>query len=282
MTEPKTTKPHLSPSGMDLYCKCGEAWRRRYVEKEIVPPAIVQLQGRGVHRGAAYNFKQKIESHQDVPVGELVEAAVAGFENETVGGYVLSDDEQSMGAKRVVAQAKDQTADLAKLHAKEVAPEYQPVLVERTVRLNLPNASHDLLGIIDLADDKRRVVDHKTAKQRTSQSEADASVQLTYYAAAHRVATGYLPTEMRLEVLVKNKTPVRQLVTTHRGQPDFQALSNRINTVLAGIHAGIFPPATPGAWWCSSTYCGYHATCPFVRHQLVTIDMGKHNGQDSG
>jgi len=272
-----TEKPHLSPSQLESYARCPEAWRRRNIDKEIIPPAIVQLQGRGVHRGAAVNFTQKIESHADLPASDIVDASVAGFEAETAGGYLLSDEELAVGQKKTLAQAKDQTAALAELHATEAAPEYQPVLVEHPVRLNLPNSSHDLYGILDLADDKRRVVDHKTVKRKPSQVDVDSLLQLTYYAAAHRVATGELPSELRIEALIKTITPKRAVITTQRTREDFQALSNRINVVLKAIAAGIFPPATPGAWWCDARYCGYHPTCPYVRHQLVTIDLGKNN-----
>src|SRR5690606_3970207 len=104
------------------------------------------------------------------------------------------------------------------------------------------------------------VTDFKTANRRKSQDEADASLQLTYYAAAHQVTFGKPASEVRLDTLVKNKTPVRQVLASHRDRADFQILVNRVNAVIKGIKAGSFPPATPGAWWCSSTFCGYFNT----------------------
>jgi hypothetical protein len=39
----------------------------------------------------------------------------------------------------------------------------------------------------------------------------------------------------------------------------------RMQEAIASIDAGFFPPAPQGVWWCSAKWCGYHATCPYVR-----------------
>ncbi len=264
-------KPHLSPTQLEMYCKCPESYRRRYIEKEIIPPGIALIQGKGVDGAATLNFSQKIASHQDLPISEIVDAAAAAFDEQLRGEYALSDEEVARGAKRVLGEAKDETVSLAELHAREQAPEYQPVSVQREARIILPNSTHDLLGYIDLEDDRHIVTDIKTANKRKNQEEADNSVQLTLYAASHRIETGRDPAEVRLDVLVKNKTPVRQVVSSHRGRADYQALVNRVKAVLQGIKSGNFSPATPGAWWCGAKWCGYYSTCPYVNHERVTV-----------
>ena len=42
-------KPYLSPSQMGMYCRCGEQYRRRYIEKEIIPPGFALIKGGSVH-----------------------------------------------------------------------------------------------------------------------------------------------------------------------------------------------------------------------------------------
>jgi hypothetical protein len=204
-----------------------------------------------------------------------VEAAVAAFDESVHGGYVLSDEEMSRGPSVVIGEAKDDLANLATVHAKHQAPDYQPVLVEQSVRIELPSAPRDLLGIIDLADDKGRVIDFKTAGKKKSQADADDSVQLTVYAAAYQRLTGAPPSELRLDSVVQTKTKTdRQVVSTDRGPDDFNALANRINVVTSSIESGSFPPATPGAWWCGPRFCGYHATCPFVNSNRSRKEQG--------
>lgn len=262
----EAVKPHLSATQLESYCRCPEAYRRRYLEREVIPPGIAIIQGKSFHSAAATNFEQKIESRADLPVEMFKEAAAAAFDEERKNGFCLTSEEESLGIGKVMGAALDKTVELIELHAKEQAPDYQPILVEEEVRIPLPG-ERDLLAIIDLADELDRVTDFKSASKRKPQSEADGSVQLTIYAAAFQRHTGRPPSELRLDTAVKNKEPVRQVLTTQRTRSDFEALANRINAVSLGIAKGSFPPATPGAWWCTSKWCGYWHTCPYVNSE---------------
>lgn len=267
-------KPHLSPSQMEMYCKCGEQYRRRYIEREKIPPGVSAHRGRGMHAGAQVNFRQKQDSHRDLPIKDIVDASVAAFEAEVAkDGFSMTAEEQARGANALVAEAKDDTARFAEFHGRNQAPDYQPIVVEKRVRIVLPNASHDLLGVLDLMDSHKRIVDFKTGARRKPEGEADASVQLTTYAAAAAVY-GMPASEVRLDIMVGQKRQmVRQIQSSTRGPTDFVALSNRINMVLAGIGAGIFPPATPGSWWCSPKWCGYWRSCPYVNSERQALQQ---------
>ena len=263
-------KPHLSPTQLDMYCRCPEAYRRRYVENEIIPPGVAMMQGTAVHKAASENFTQKVESRTDMRPAEFRELAAASFEAAVAGGYVLTDEEASRGAGIVLGEAKDNSVAMAEFHGAKQAPDYQPAagMVEAKVRIPLPMASHDLLGIIDLADDRDRIVDFKTAGRRKSQADADGSVQLSTYAAAFQAQTGRPPAEVRLDVVVKTKTKIdRQVLSSPRDKRDLTALANRINAVSAAIKAGTFTPAAPGSWNCSPKWCGFWATCPFINSE---------------
>ncbi|HEV3340915.1 MAG TPA: PD-(D/E)XK nuclease family protein [Pirellulales bacterium] len=257
-------KPHLSASQLDMISKCPEQWRRRYVEGEVIPPGIAALKGKAVHRPAEINFRQKIETHDDLPVKEFIDLAADAFEAELAGGYLLTPEEEVRGRKTVLGEAKDATVKMAIFHATDQAPDYQPELVEQQFRIALPGP-HDLVGVIDMADDARRVVDLKTSGKAKSQGDADGSIQLTAYAAGYRVLTGEQPTELRLDTIVQTaKTTRRDVVSTARGPADFRALAARLNVVERQIESGIFPPAPVGAWYCGPKYCGYWSTCKFV------------------
>jgi RecB family exonuclease len=261
-------KPHISQTQLESLCRCPEAYRRRYIEGERIPPGIALLKGSAFHKGAETNFRQKLASHEDLPVDEIKEATAAAFESSLAGSYSLSEEEVSRGAAVTLGEAKDAVVALAEIHAEHQAPDYQPVLVEQPVTIVLPSASRDLLGIIDLADDKGRVVDLKTSGKKKNQNEADTSVQLTVYAAPYHAKTGGPPAELRLDTIVQSKKSVsRDVLTTDRGTADFRALANRINVALHIIDAGIFLPASPGSWWCASRWCGFWSTCRFVNSE---------------
>jgi len=267
-------KPHLSATQIGMYCRCPEQYRRRYIEGEILPPGIALLKGSGFHRGAEHNFRQKVESHQDLPSADIVDAAVAAFESALGGAYALTDDEQSRGAKVVLSEAKDDLAEMATVHAEEQAPDYQPVMVEEVIRIPLPG-ERDMLGVIDLADDKNRVIDLKTAARKKTEKEADESVQLTIYAAAYRQLTGRRPSEVRLDTVIRTKTGKmsRQVLSSSRRDADFSALAHRITAVSAAVTAGIFTPAEPGHWMCAPRWCGFYSTCKFVNSETRAMEV---------
>lgn len=260
-------KPHLSSTQLDMYLRCPESWRRRYLEHEIIPPGIALITGKALHAGAEVNFRQKIDSHEDLPTDKIIDAAAAAFDTEKAGGYALSDEENGRGAAAVLGEAKDMAVKLAGAYAEHQAPDYQPIAVEHKTLIEFPSASHDLLAFTDLRDDLGRVVDFKTAARKKSNNEAHDSTQLTIYAAAYMVDHGQPPTEVRLDVLTKTKVPGRQVLRSARDRRDFTALVNRVNVVLRGIEAGIFPPAPMGAWQCSPRWCGYWSTCPYVNSE---------------
>ena len=270
-----TEKPHLSPTQLDMYCRCPEQYRRRYMDGEILPPGVALLKGKSFHHGARINMRQKIDSHRDLPSNDIIEAAVESFETACRGEIALSQEEECRGVGVVLSEATDDLGVLMDVHAELQAPDYQPVMVEQKIRIELPDAPRDLLGIIDLADDRDRIVDFKTGARKKSQSDADASVQLTVYAASFQAVTGQKPSEVRLDTAIKNKrTADRQVLSSDRSAADFQALANRLNVVERGIAAGHFPPAVPGAWWCSSKWCGYWNSCPYVNSERKAKQNG--------
>jgi putative RecB family exonuclease len=266
------TKPHLSSTQLDTFCRCPEQWRRRYIEGDVIPPGIASAKGKGFHTGAETNMRQKIETYEDLPVSDIVELSVAAFEAQAHGGIAFTDDEHTRGPSIVIGEAKDSLRVLATVHAQQQAPDYQPILVEQTVRIELPNAPRDLLGIIDLADNLDRVTDFKTAGRKKNQADADDSVQLTTYAAAFHAHTGRQPSEVRLDSVIQTKTKTdRQVITSQRGGADFSALAHRINAVTRAIDAGNFTPTAPGSWWCSARWCGYWSTCKYVNSERKSL-----------
>ena len=109
-------KKHLSPTQLGMYLRCGEQYRRRYIEKEIVPPGIALIKGGSVHKAAETNFRQKIESREDLPIKDIREAAAANFDGQIASGYILDPDERAIGAKKVLGVAKDSTIKLVDIY----------------------------------------------------------------------------------------------------------------------------------------------------------------------
>lgn len=265
LVEPKV-KPHISPSQLTMYFKCGEQYRRRYIQKEVIPPGISLIKGTSLHKGAEFNFKQKIKSKVDLPKKDVLDQTMSTFDlTMKHEGLLLKEEEEKRGKAVVIDEAKKSVQVFATLYSDGVAPRYQPVLVEQRQRIELENSPYDLLGVVDMVDDKEKVVDLKTGTKTKKQEDVDADSQLTFYAMTHRAITGRDPSGLAIEQMLDQKVPTVKTFETKRGMEDYRRLINRINAAVDGINKGSYPPAHEGAWWCSAKFCGYHATCPYVK-----------------
>lgn len=236
------------------------------MEGQRIPPGIALLKGTAVHVGAEHNYRQKIESKEDLPTTEIIDRAVAALDDRmNAEGLLLSPEEESRGKSIVVGEAKDSTANMAEVLAEEVAPTVQPILVEEKQRILLPDATHDLLGIMDVVDNDEHIRDIKTTGKTKSQADWDSSVQFSFYAILYRAKFGKEAKGIVVDQIVDfKKGPEYRPAFTTRVRADYDALLHRINATLKGIAAGIFTPATPGAWWCSPRFCGFYQTCRYV------------------
>jgi hypothetical protein len=266
-------KPHISPSQLSTYENCGEAYRRRYIEKEVIPPGVAALRGGAVHKGAEMNFKHKLEAKTDLPAKDIVDRAVAEFDGRMKAeGLFLAPEEQARGMDVVVGEEKDATARLAGLFAREVAPVYQPTSVEDKVRIELPSSPRDILGILDLtativaAPEKGvGIIDYKTGRKTKLQRDFDVSPQLSLYDLTFRSKHGKAPDFIQVEQLIALKSGDKRVVNpTTRSTPDFKAAVARVNAMVSGLEKGVFMPAAAGSWNCAPKWCGYFQTCPYV------------------
>ena len=255
-------KPHLSQTQLTMYERCGEAYRRRYIENEKIPPGIAMAKGIGVHGGSKANFRQKIESHQDLPKNEIIEIAVSEYDQTLKRGIALTPEEETIGYSKVTADTKDSVAVLSSLYADEVAPEYQPAIVELEQKIELSDI--DIIAKLDIADDRDIIADLKSTKKKKSQNDVDGDEQLTFYSLAFYGQTKRLPSAVRLEVLVDKQKPERQMLESFRDMVDLDIIIARMNAMLDGLKKGVFVPALASSWSCDPRYCGYFPTCRYA------------------
>lgn len=258
-------KPYISPSQLSLYAKCGEAYRRRYKEKDIIPPGVAALRGTSVHKGAEANYDQKIHTRRDLKADAVAEIVADAFDMTVKHESIwFNPEEESEGKSKVLGEAKDMATRLAGLFSRDVAPKYMPAHVEVEHRIVLPKSSHDLLGRIDLITEDGIIQDLKSRARKSNPEDIHRDPQFTFYALTYQNKFGVAPKALAIDELVDTKIPAVNSVITSRGEADFDALLNRINSVVKGINAGVFPPAMPGSWQCSPKWCGYFATCPYI------------------
>ncbi len=264
-------KDYISHSQVGMYLRCGEQYRRRYLENEVIPPRVVMLKGSGVHEGMKHNNRQKIESRVDLPKKDIIELSVVGFEDRVAKeGLMLTPDELSVGKDKIVGGAKDSIVSIAGLYADVMAPTIQPIHAEETIIINIPKLP-PIKTVLDLIDDQKNVRDAKISGKKKSQKDVETSLQLTMYAIAFRVLKGELPASVLFDVLVDKKKPEYQIAKSYRDMEDFNAGLQILITALNGITKGVFLPAPEGFWGCDARYCGYYESCKYISKNKKVI-----------
>lgn len=148
----------ISTSKLRDLCDCGEYFRRRHIERESCSPTLPMVRGTGAHGGVEENFRQKIATHEDLSASDIADAAVAEFDRrvEEEGVYLGETelDGSMPGGLSVIGDTRDSVVVLAKAHATQVAPFYQPTHVEERFELDVsaanPELDYLLTGRIDV------------------------------------------------------------------------------------------------------------------------------------
>ncbi len=268
-------KPHISPSSLEMFLRCPERWHRERILGDRPAKRVHQVVGSAVHNAARVNFEFKKATGDDVDLEYLEDAAVQ-YISEVSGTEGLDPQDFLPGGDivRVMEDAASQARNLVRVFRQQVAPEYMPNLIEHRFRIPLDGMSHDLLGIIDLAETERDIVmDIKTASKKWSAGDADDSVQATFYDMAYEGLVGRKASEIRFEVITKSKYE-RQCVRTYRDDTHRCALIYRVKAMISMLDAGVFPPApSSGAWWCGESQCPHFANCKYTANSIVGVKV---------
>ena len=243
---------HISYSQISEYLRCPRYYYYHRIQGLWIPFSQHFLNGKAVHRGAEYNYDQKIETRTDLKLPEVQEVAVTYFEKEAEETEVDWGDTNK-------ATEKDATATLSGTYHTNVAPAIQPVLVESEFRVANQDSGWELLGYHDVISEFGEIRDIKTASRAPSADEADKSLQLTIQALGY---AAFMDDEsadhikVGLDYVVRSKTATKavQLASTRTKEEVLDAVS-LIDSIVAAIDAEHFYP-NPGSWVCGKK-------CPF-------------------
>jgi hypothetical protein len=269
-------RPQLHATGLNM--ACGEAFRRRYIEGEIIPPGVAAIVGIATDRAVSRNLEHKRETHELLPVEEVADVARDSLSDAwDRGGVRLEPEEVETGIPAVKGQAADKTVRLSVLHATATAPSIEPTHIQRQWAIEIPGYPFDLVGTLDIQEGGAAVRDTKTTAKTPPADTAEKSLQLSAYSLAVKVLDGNPPEKVKLDYLVDNKTPKAVTLEATRTDEDYRALLARIETVSLAIERGVFVPVSPDHWACSERFCGYARTCRYFirRPHAVAVTQGE-------
>jgi hypothetical protein len=203
----------ITQSMLGMFLRCPHQFERRYLRGKIIPPGIAALRGSATHKAAQINHEQKLHTQEDLPLGDLRDAARDHYVRLIKEEGVFIPKDQISEKDTLLVKGLDATIRLTALYRESLAPAIQPILVEEKmtmeVGLDLP-----LQGTIDVFTADHRLPDLKTAEKSKGPKDEDHSLQLTFYAGLVAHQTGKWPQKVSLEILVNNKEPKLQNLPT--------------------------------------------------------------------
>ena len=261
----------IHQSTLNMALRCGEQFRRRYMEGEIIPPGIPAGRGTGVHKANEVNLTHKVKTKEDMPLTDLQDVARDAYVHSFRNGVYLSKEEMSEKSS-LLNRGLNDTIRCTKLYLDEVAPQIKPIAIEEEfsidVGLGLP-----LKGRQDYQEEPR-VGDLKTTTMKWPEGRIKQEIQVPFYSYAFEYTKGMRP-EFRYDVLIarsgKDGKPTStsyQPLTHTCSDADYSALFAKLRLFIEMLKAGIFPPTSPTNWVCSPKWCGYYSTCPYVGNSL--------------
>jgi putative RecB family exonuclease len=241
---------HISVSQIKMFLRCPLQYKFRYIDNLKIPPTSSLTLGKSIHSALEGNYRQKIESKQDLPMIQVTNMFADSWESQ-VKETTFSEDEKA-------GTIKDDGVKMVKVYHDQISPTIQPKLVEKEFNLSFENVRYTLKGIIDLVDSEGTIIDHKTSKRSMVPDEVTSNIQLTCYSLAYRAIFSAEEKELRFDVMVRNKTPKIQQIQTTRTQADIDRFLKLMGYVSKAIEQGIFYPCEDRQ---TCSWCGYRDIC---------------------
>jgi CRISPR/Cas system-associated exonuclease Cas4 (RecB family) len=252
------TRTHLSPTQVNMFLRCPAQWYYRYVRGLKRPPSGAATLGSAVDTGITHNYLQKIETHQDLVLDEVLDAFSTGFEARKTETLWEAEEEPN--------KVKDDGVRVLSLYHKEAAPKVQPTSVQERVELEIPNFSYRFVAVPDVIEHERVIRDTKVVKRSPARNnEAFVATpthqdQMVAYALAYRVTQGRAEKSCFVDYLVRTKTSKLVQVPFQVTSTHLTYYKNLIGLVAKQIEAQIFTPNRQHHL-CSRRYCGYWEEC---------------------
>jgi len=248
-------KKYLSATQLNMFLRCPQQYFFRYIEGLKIPPSGAMVQGRAWHEALEENYTQKVNSDTDLPLDDMQDIFATRFDQAVEAEEIAFQENEDPGG------LKDQGVSIVETHHKSIAPKVHPEMVEEQFWISLgDDFPYELMGYWDLVDRDGIIIDNKAYSRKPSQTDLDKDIQLTVYSLGYRASQQKAEKKLRLDAIIKNKTPKAVQLVTTRTNNDCRWLLGLIEKIVNAIQSGIFYP-NPTGWCCSPRFCGYYDKC---------------------
>lgn len=250
--KPEFSPDHLSTAQIGLLFGCPEAFRLRYIEKVKVAMSASMLQGRAYDVGITHNLSQKIESKEDLPVGDVLDMVDTAWTLD-IKNTAFAKDEDRHGMK-------DKVIETTRVFQEAESPAVRPLSVQEPWEVSFDNVGYTLALVFDVLT-RGRILENKFSGKRWAQHQADNSLQMTAQTLGFYQKRKRWPRRMEFKVGVAKASPEVQTLSTRRTKRDISWFLDTVGRARAMIKSGIFPPWAHQSWRCTSKYCRYWNVC---------------------
>lgn len=156
---------HFSASSLGMLQRCPEQFRQRYILGKKERPKVAMTMGTATHGAVEFNYRQKIETHEDKPLKEVLDY----FHDVSVPKAVDRDG----GVDAIVWDGKSPddihaTGDkMIRVYHENVVSRVQPVGVELEQRVSVPGVPVPMYGFVD-CDTENVTIDLKTSARKAT------------------------------------------------------------------------------------------------------------------
>lgn len=247
-------KNHLSVSQINMFKNCPAQYYKVYVLGLRRKPDSKLTFGSAFHSTAEVNYKQKVESYQDLPVKQVQEIWAEEFDKR------VPETQFEEGEKPGLI--KDEGVAAVEVYMKTLSPKIQPSMVEAEVDVPLEGVEFSIRCRMDVVDLRSAIHDTKTSAKTPAFDLAENNFQLTTYDLAHRHILGIPPTKLCLDYLVRTQIPkIVVLSTDPRTDKQIEDALKEFSYVARAIRDGAFYKCSPRNSLCNPKYCGFYRIC---------------------
>jgi putative RecB family exonuclease len=246
--------PPLSISRVTTYLGCPLKYRFQYEDQLPRPWRVAAIAfGTSVHAAIEWFHRERMDGRSP-SVEEALSVFEADWFAQNVEPLVFSDkeDAESLKAKGLALLTSYlvlmETVQPKAIEAPFVLPLVDPVTGE--------DLDVTLRGTIDLVEEGDTLVDVKTAGRMPENGGLERHLQLSTYALVFYLLHGVIPA-LRLDILLKLKSPRIEQLPTTRSLPDLAWTARLIASTARAIEQGHFYPNP--SWRCSE--CEFYAAC---------------------
>ena len=248
---------HLSASSIGTYINCSLKYKLIKIDKlapDFVSDSLVY--GSAIH--VMLEIFHRARMHNEIiPLSKWLEMfEVHWYET------LVSTPEIKYSNGAYAGSLLDEGKSLLTIYYDRFPREYKVIAVEKGFNISIEGLPRVIIGAIDLVEEDESgtiiITDHKTSGRAFSNDEVNRNMQLTLYQMAMKEQYPDRDFMLKLDALIKTKTPKFEQFYTFRDELAEQRLKRKILAVWNGIEKEVFIP-NEESWFCKG--CEYKSHC---------------------